>query len=60
MLSEVATSCPFCGEMIDLFIDTSAGSQSYIEDCSVCCQPMQIAFETYGDAVEHVLVERAD
>jgi len=32
--------CAFCGESNSTFVDFSAGlTQSYIEDCQVCCQP---------------------
>jgi hypothetical protein len=42
--------CPFCGEAIGVLLDLSSGEQSYIEDCQVCCQPMQISFDvTDGD-----------
>lgn len=44
-VAERRISCPFCAERINILVDTSAGSQSYIEDCQVCCQPMQISFE---------------
>ena len=27
-----------------ILLDLSAGDQSYIEDCQVCCQPMQVSF----------------
>ena len=37
-------SCPFCGETISVLLDLSAGDQSYIEDCQVCCRPMEISF----------------
>jgi transcription elongation factor Elf1 len=33
--------CPHCGEVIGVRIDVSAGSHSYIEDCEVCCQPIE-------------------
>jgi hypothetical protein len=36
--------CPHCGEQITLFVDLSVEEQTYIEDCSVCCQPMQISY----------------
>ena len=36
--------CPFCGETISVLLDLSAGDQSYIEDCQVCCRPMEISF----------------
>jgi hypothetical protein len=35
--------CPYCGETIDVLIDLSGGDQDYIEDCQVCCQPMNIS-----------------
>jgi hypothetical protein len=35
--------CAFCGEPNSTLIDLSAGmSQSYIEDCQVCCRPNQL------------------
>ena len=37
--------CPCCGETIGTRIDLSTGSQTYIEDCQVCCQPMVIHLE---------------
>ena len=33
--------CPYCGEPFDAEVDTSAGSQDYIEDCPVCCRPIE-------------------
>ena len=35
-------TCPYCGEQIDVLVDCSAGSQEYVEDCSVCCRPIVI------------------
>jgi len=32
--------CPYCGESIDVLIDCSVPDQSYIEDCQVCCRPI--------------------
>jgi|AP95_1055475.scaffolds.fasta_scaffold141590_2 hypothetical protein len=43
-LDERRIHCPFCAEPMTILVDASAGSQSYIEDCLVCCQPMQISF----------------
>ena len=33
---------PYCGELIELLIDLSVFEQSYIEDCQVCCRPIQL------------------
>jgi Cysteine-rich CPXCG len=35
--------CPYCGEPLEIFVDDSAGGQRYIEDCQVCCRPIDIA-----------------
>lgn len=50
MPDSVAT-CPYCGEPIELFVDASAGSAAYIEDCPVCCRPMQVEVRVAGDDV---------
>ena len=34
--------CPYCGELIELIVDDSVPSQEYIEDCFVCCQPINV------------------
>jgi len=38
----VETYCPYCGESIQLLVDCSIVEQEYIEDCQVCCRPIQI------------------
>lgn len=36
-------TCAFCGEPNTTFVDLSAGlTQTYIEDCQVCCRPNQL------------------
>jgi uncharacterized Zn finger protein len=41
---EIDTTCPSCGEPVTLVIDITAGRrQTYVEDCWVCCRPMQVA-----------------
>ncbi|MBT8142606.1 MAG: CPXCG motif-containing cysteine-rich protein [Gammaproteobacteria bacterium] len=41
--------CPYCGESIELVIDTSIETQEYIEDCEVCCQPMIVGIQIDAD-----------
>lgn len=41
-LIEKRRLCPYCNEGISVWIDPSAGTQSYIEDCQVCCRPITI------------------
>lgn len=56
-LVEKQISCPFCGESVTLLLDLSAGGQSYIEDCEVCCRPMEISFRIDDD--ERLIVTAA-
>jgi hypothetical protein len=37
--------CPYCGEPFDTLVDLSAGSACYVEDCQVCCRPIELAIE---------------
>ena len=41
-----AFACPHCGERISMLLDLSAGGQDYVEDCEVCCRPIEIGFRT--------------
>ena len=36
--------CPYCWEEISMLLEPSDQSQQYIEDCEVCCRPIQIEF----------------
>jgi hypothetical protein len=44
-LQQHSINCPYCGENIEVDVDCSEPSQSYIEDCSVCCRPININVE---------------
>jgi len=41
----VTVQCPYCGEAFETAVDLSAGSFRYVEDCQVCCQPIDLAGE---------------
>jgi hypothetical protein len=46
MTELVESTCPYCGEPVDLIVDAGGGErQEYIEDCPVCCQPWQVTVE---------------
>jgi hypothetical protein len=42
VIESTSITCPACWETIELDLDLSAGSQTYSEDCSVCCRPMTV------------------
>jgi hypothetical protein len=37
--------CPYCGESFETPVDTSSGSARYVEDCQICCQPIDFNIE---------------
>lgn len=39
-LEERTINCPYCGESIGVLIDDSVPQQRYVEDCQVCCRPI--------------------
>jgi hypothetical protein len=54
-LANEIISCPYCGESIELLIDCSVPEQDYIEDCEVCCRPinLNIAIDGNGRPLVH-------
>ena len=59
-LEEIALSCPYCGEPIQLLIDCSVEQQRYVEDCQVCCQPMVVEVALDEDDQMQVQLWRED
>jgi len=41
--------CPYCWEEISMLLDTSVREQTYIEDCEVCCRPIEVTARFSGD-----------
>jgi hypothetical protein len=56
----VDSECPYCGEALSLVIDRSGGRrQAYVEDCVVCCRPIEVEVVIVDDEVD-VSVRRQD
>ena len=51
---EQTIQCPYCGESIKALIDCSSAEQNYIEDCQVCCCPIE--FDVVVDHLDEVSV----
>ena len=44
--------CPFCGQSMELVLDTNVTSQRFVTDCEVCCRPFEVTAECEdGDVV---------
>lgn len=48
---EVEFSCPYCAAPITLLVDPSVPAQTYIEDCEVCCNPIEVSYAADEDGV---------
>jgi hypothetical protein len=49
MIESTSIRCPFCGERFEALVDASAGSADYVEDCPVCCRPIELHLRTGAD-----------
>ena len=57
----VVVSCPYCGEAFETTADASAGPSKYVEDCQICCQPidMELRVDDNGAFLE-LIARRGD
>ena len=57
----VSVQCPYCGERFETRIDLTTRDQGYVEDCQVCCRPIEFQIEQEeGGALIGVKVQRMD
>ena len=56
-MEEIYFTCPCCWQRISFVVDLSVERQDYIEDCEVCCRPLQFSCSSNGDQVTHFDVE---
>ena len=45
----VRLRCPYCGERFEALVDASAGGADYVEDCPVCCRPIEMHLRVDDD-----------
>ena len=55
ILPTKSIDCPYCGETIELIIDDSLDHQEYVEDCAVCCRPINVIVSVAEDSEIHVI-----
>ncbi len=52
---EVFFQCPYCWQTISMIFERLYPDQEYIEDCEVCCRPIEVSY-TLSDE-EDILVQ---
>lgn len=58
LLVQTDVSCPWCGEVFSTTVDTSQGDYSTVEDCFVCCRPIQLNISCEPGEIVEVEAER--
>ena len=54
-LVEHRFTCPYCWAPVTMLVDTHVDSQAYVEDCEVCCRPIEVRAESVdGELVSFV------
>lgn len=48
---EQSLVCPYCWQNISILIDLSVETQTFVEDCEVCCHPIQFHYRTEDGAL---------
>ncbi len=44
--------CPYCWAEISMLLDPSVAKQTYVEDCEVCCNPIEVTPEFEDDELQ--------
>jgi transcription elongation factor Elf1 len=44
-------TCPYCWQTISMVLDMSVPVQTYVEDCEVCCQPIEVSYQVEDEAL---------
>jgi len=55
--------CPWCGAQTEVTADFSAGNQTFVQDCVVCCSPILVratCSPLSGEMTELVAVREND
>ncbi|MBK5209931.1 MAG: CPXCG motif-containing cysteine-rich protein [Flavobacteriaceae bacterium] len=50
--------CPYCWEEISILLDTSVTNQTYIEDCEVCCNPLEFTVKFENEQLTNFTVQQ--
>lgn len=56
---EHTVTCPYCWSEWTVLLDLSVASQTYIEDCAICCNPVSIHYSSDEGRLEDVTAQRS-
>jgi len=44
-------TCPYCWQEISMVLDVSERHQTYVEDCEVCCKPIEVEYSLQDETI---------
>ena len=44
-------TCPYCWQQISMVLDVSEPHQTYVEDCEVCCKPIEVEYTLQDETI---------
>lgn len=60
LLEEIESSCPYCGSPLTVEAEPGIEAQRFIEDCHVCCAPIEFELVMAPDGGWQLTAKRDD
>ena len=60
MTEEFFFQCPYCWGNISMIFDKSIYKDSYIEDCEICCNPIEVDYHFLDNQIENFNCKTTD
>ncbi len=51
LLDSHSFACPWCGEINEIAIDPDEAGQVLIQDCAICCAPIEVVIPLSSDGL---------
>ncbi|WP_419771384.1 MAG: CPXCG motif-containing cysteine-rich protein [Candidatus Marinarcus sp.] len=51
-MHEIHIQCPYCLQAVTILLDTGVyENTTVVEDCEVCCRPIEVSYDVYAGEV---------
>lgn len=60
LLDEIEVACPYCGAPFAIEAEPALAAQRFIEDCPVCCSPIEFELHAETDGSWRLAARRDD
>jgi len=51
LIAQTDVTCPYCGEVFLIGVDTSQPKQTLIEDCTICCRAVTLTIRCHPGTI---------